>query len=237
MRHTKSLPKRRFRRVGLTIVVSLSLAACGGVRINTDYDPQASFDNTGRYDWADSTDVMGENSVGGPFLERRIIRAVDHTLSEHGFVQDTVGEVDFIVTAFVMEPAPPDFRSVSGGPAVSVSFGVGFGHPWAHGIGYPWSWYRYPYVTRPWGFGYGPGAYSVGFGYTWMPQQGLSSGSSPGTLVVDVFDGTTGELIWRGWAEGALREAAYTDDVQEYLNQTVAKILKGFPPESQSSSP
>jgi len=237
MGHTNALSRRRFSGVGLTIAVSLSLAACGGVRINNDYDPQASFESAGLYDWADSTDVISENTAGGPFLERRIIRAVDYTLSERGFVQDTVGDVNYIVTAFVMEPAPADFTSVSGGPAVSVSLGVGFGHPGAHGIGYPWSWYRYPYVTQPWGYGFGPGAYSVGFGYTWMPQQGFSTGSSPGTLVVDIFDGTTGELIWRGWAEGAMREAAYTDDVQEYLNQTVAKILQDFPPQSEGGSP
>ena len=235
MMHANST-KWRLPGVGLTLAVLLPLVACSGIRINHDYDPQASFDQAGRYDWADSTDVIGDNTASGPFLERRIIRAVDHTLNDRGFVQDTVGDVDYIVTAFVMEPAPADFSSVSGGPAVSVSFGVGFGSPWAHGIGYPWSWYRYPYVTRPWGYGYGPGAYSVGFGYTWMPQQRFADGGSPGTLVVDVFDGTTGELIWRGWAEGALREAAYADDVQEYLNQTVAKILQDFPPEPADGS-
>jgi len=212
------------------------VAACSGVRINSDYDPQASFDHAGRYDWADSTDILGSNTAGGPFLERRVIRAVDHAMSERGFAQDTLGEVDFIVSAFVMEPAPADFGGVSsGGPTVAVSFGVGFGHGWAPGFGHPWGWYSYPFAMHPWAYGPWP-AYSVGLGYTWLPQQGFFEGAPPGTLVVDVFDGATGELIWRGWAERALAEAAYKDDVQEFLNQTAVKILEGFPPESQSRS-
>ena len=237
MRHTNSLPGRRFRGVALTATVSLSLTACGGVSINSDYDPQASFDTAGRYDWADSTDVMGDNTAGGPFLERRIIRAVDQSLGDRGFVRDTTSEkVDFIVTVFVTEPVPQDFVPVSsGGPAVSVS--VGFGHP-GYGWGYPWGWHRYPFVGQPggWGWGWGAPVTTVGFGYTWMPQQGFSSGTSAGTLVVDIFDGESGELIWRGWAERALGEAAYADDMQEFLNQTVAKILRDFPPESEGGS-
>ncbi len=237
MRNTNSTRRTQFARLSLTLGVSLSLAACSGVRINSDYDPQASFDHSGRYDWADSTDILGSGTAGQPFLERRVIRAVDHAMSERGFAQDTLGEVDFIVSAFVMEPAPAEFGGVSsGGPAVAVSFGVGFGHGWAPGFGHPWGWYSYPFAMHPWAFGPWP-SYSVGLGYTWLPQQGFFEGAPPGTLVVDVFDGATGELIWRGWAERALAEAAYKDDVQEFLNQTAVKILEGFPPETQSRSP
>ena len=93
MRNTNSTHRTQFARLSLTLGVSLSLAACSGVRINSDYDPQASFDHAGRYDWADSTDILGSNTAGGPFLERRVIRAVDHAMSERGFAQDTLGEV------------------------------------------------------------------------------------------------------------------------------------------------
>jgi hypothetical protein len=188
------------------------------------------------YDWADSTDVLGEAVSGGPFLERRVIRAVDHAMGERGFVQDTLADVDFIVTAFVMQPAPAEFATVSGGgPTVAVSFGVGFGHGWAPGFVHPWAWYRYPFAMQPWGFGPWP-AYSVGVGYTWLPQQGFFDGAPPGTLVVDIFDGTSGELIWRGWAERALAEASYQDDVQEFLNRIALRVLEGFPPQSQEGN-
>ena len=51
----------------------------------------------------------------------------------------------------------------------------------------------------------------------------------PGTLVVDVMDPTSNELIWRGWAEGALldREVARS---QEQVDDVVASILEKFPP-------
>lgn len=236
MVQTNSTPRMQVARLSLTLAISLSLVACSGVRINSDYDPEASFEHTGRYDWADSTDVLGNVVTGGPFLERRVIRAVDHAMTERGFVQDTLGEVDFIVSAFVMEPAPADFGSISsGGPTVAVSFGVGYGYGWAPGYGHPWGLYSYPFAMHPWSFGRWP-AYSVGLGYTWLPHQGFFEGAPPGTLVVDVFDGTTGQLIWRGWAERALAEASYHNDVQEFLNRIVLRVLEAFPPQSQEGN-
>jgi hypothetical protein len=239
MKPTVPFPVHRCRRLALVPASVLLLAACGaGLRVDTDYDPEASFDNMGRYDWADSTDILGEFTAESPFLERRIWRAVDETLNERGFVRETVGEVDFLVTAFVVAASQDRVAQVS--PAVSVSFGVGFGYyPFAYypagyyryhyGFGSPW--YRYPYGYGRYGWGYAPGR-GVGVGTAWVPAYGLPGGATPGTLVVDIFDAATGELIWRGWATRAVAELPYRDDAQEFLNETVGKILQGFPPET-----
>ncbi len=49
-----------------------------------------------------------------------------------------------------------------------------------------------------------------------------------GTLILDFVDPQLKQLIWRGWAVGALESP---DQVEEQITETVKKILEEFPPE------
>jgi len=51
-----------------------------------------------------------------------------------------------------------------------------------------------------------------------------------GTLVIDLFDGKTKQLIWRGSTESVLSDKAEKNE--KTLNKGVAKMFKNFPPES-----
>jgi hypothetical protein len=114
---------------------------------------------------------------------------------------------------------------------------IGFGYPYGFRYGYPYSFgypyryrgYRYPY------FGYSRYAwpsfavgYSVGgYGY---PRVITTDRLGPGTIVVDVTDARTDELVWRGWAEGALYELPQGEQITKYIDELVARIMKEFPP-------
>jgi len=54
-----------------------------------------------------------------------------------------------------------------------------------------------------------------------------------GTLFVDLVDGQTERLVWRGWAQGDV-EGAIADQgrLEAYVNATVARIFGMFPPGS-----
>ncbi len=47
-----------------------------------------------------------------------------------------------------------------------------------------------------------------------------------GTLVVDLIDGRTRELVWRGTAKGAVDE----EDTEESVRDAVRELLKEYPP-------
>ena len=49
-----------------------------------------------------------------------------------------------------------------------------------------------------------------------------------GMLIVDMLDGQTGELVWRGVATGAV--AKKIEKRGEKLDQVMAKMFRGFPP-------
>lgn len=49
-----------------------------------------------------------------------------------------------------------------------------------------------------------------------------------GQLVVDIYDGVTKELLWRGFVSDTASEKA--DKNEKKLNEAVAKLFKRFPP-------
>jgi hypothetical protein len=79
------------------------------------------------------------------------------------------------------------------------------------GFGGGWGWRR---------FG------GVGFGDSTTTEQDYKVG----TLVVDLYDAKTKQLIWRGSAQDTLSDKA--DKNEKNLNKGVAKMFKKFPPSS-----
>lgn len=244
--------------------IALSVAACSTVQYRTDYDRQAEFVEFQTYDFMLPTEAEQEELARiSPFLERRLERALDSELTERGFSRDTDGSPDIWVSAYPVVPemdvasagGPASFGTVpvrSSGVAVSVGFAVAphgccWGPaPFGYGIG-PYGFRRfspYPYFGYP-AYGFAPtigvGFHSMGgYGYAptgpgGLPLAGSSSGDVPGTLAVDVTDARTDVLVWRGWAEGALFEPVTAEELAEFIEEVVGKIMRGFPPPSSQS--
>lgn len=85
---------------------------------------------------------------------------------------------------------------------------------WGPGYGWGWGWGWGPYYT-----GWGPW-----YGTTWYTDERII-----GTLVVDVQNAATGELMWRGLAEKHVHEHASPGDRTKRVNKEVAKMFEKFP--------
>jgi hypothetical protein len=74
-----------------------------------------------------------------------------------------------------------------------------------------------------------------GGGWRWRGFGGMGESTTTvqdykeGTLVVDLYDAKTKQLIWRGSAEDTLSDKAATNE--KNLDKGVAKMFKKFPPE------
>lgn len=230
-------------------------AACSTVKYSSDFDPQASFTAYETYDWIlPSEDEQAALERANPFLEQRLQRAVESELADRGFVKTAGGAPDVLVSVYPIVPArregPPGGaapRAYRSPVNVSVGFGVAFGGPYRYGwgyrgFGYPYPYYgfRYPYFGYPYWYGFGYPYFAISFPvYGYRPYGyaryghapgGALSGVAPGTLVVDVVDARTDELVWRGWAEGALWELPRPEQLDKYVAEVVAKLMKRFPP-------
>jgi hypothetical protein len=82
------------------------------------------------------------------------------------------------------------------------------------GVGGGWGWRR---------FGGG------GFGDATTTEQDYKVG----TLVIDLYDAKTKQLIWRGSAQGTVSDKATQNE--KNLDKGVAKMFKKFPPDSAKS--
>ncbi len=68
----------------------------------------------------------------------------------------------------------------------------------------------------------------VGGGVTWVGDPGAHSSRTviQGTLLVEIFDGESGERIWSGWATA---EAAQRGKLRARAGKATRKILEEFP--------
>lgn len=57
-----------------------------------------------------------------------------------------------------------------------------------------------------------------------------SSTLDVGTLVVDVYDPATKQLVWRGGATETINKSSTAEKKQEHLDKAATKLLKNFPP-------
>jgi outer membrane receptor protein involved in Fe transport len=65
------------------------------------------------------------------------------------------------------------------------------------------------------------------FGYGWGGGYGSVQIVTEGTLIVDILDGSTRKLVWRGIADGAFTRPNPSD---EKVAKVVARLLQTFPP-------
>jgi hypothetical protein len=59
---------------------------------------------------------------------------------------------------------------------------------------------------------------------------GFRTSARPGTLVIDIYNPTQRQLIWRGTASNTLNLGSNADKNYSNLHRTVEKLLKPFPP-------
>lgn len=242
MRNSKPL-------VALALMAGLS--ACSTLRVGSDWDREASFADAATYDWAEAEadeDVAETMDRINPFIDRRMRRAVEFELDARGLSRVEDGPVDLLVSVSVLAAEEiEDYRRGRMSTAISLGFAFGYYPGWFgswgwypyYGAYYPrWRWSRYDrfgYVPRvgvtigrrPY-FGY-PYAYSR---YGWRSYGGYPARDlrlPPGSFIIDVFDGDSGELVWRSWAEGALMFAPGTEDLPAFISSTAHRMMEEFP--------
>jgi hypothetical protein len=51
-----------------------------------------------------------------------------------------------------------------------------------------------------------------------------------GTLIIDLIDAGTKELVWRGWATGTIQENLSSEERNKRVRDAIAKIMDQYPP-------
>jgi len=82
-----------------------------------------------------------------------------------------------------------------------------------------------------WGYNYAPYSnYYGGYEYWGTPSMSVYK-YEEGTLVIDIIDPKTMDLIWRGVAHRALPPRLDSERIQEIINEAVKRVLYYWPPD------
>jgi hypothetical protein len=75
-------------------------------------------------------------------------------------------------------------------------------------------------------------AYGMGGGVRWGGGMATATQStiSVGTLVLDMYDPSTKQLVWTGSATNSLNPNSSQEKNEKNLNKAMAKLLKNYPP-------
>ena len=224
----------RITHAAATTMLLLSASACASLTVGTDYDQLASFGRLSTYSWSEGNAETSTNpAFSSPLLSRRIRHAVDSVLWTMGFQSVQTDDADFRVSFDVIAEEKVDL-------SYSGSGGYGYGEYGYGGYGYAYGGF---YGRRSYGFGgsygstgfRGRGGFYGGRNYYGIgPSYGYDGGYArefvEATLVIDVVDARTDEVIWRGWSNKDLGRNPKPDKIDAYAAEAVAKILADFPP-------
>ncbi len=207
-------------RATLSSFAVLALAGCATVQARTDYAPDVSFTQFSTYDWVErESDAGGDPAVNSPLLARHIQDAVEGELGRMGYRKVTSDTPDFRIAYRVIAY---EQSSVDG----SYGYGGPYGYP---GYSYRRGFFGYRY--------YGRRYYTPYYGYRSLGHAGTGYVNDylRGTLVLDIIDVRTDEVVFRGWARKSLDSDPRPEKVRMYVNEAVEKILEDFPPERSAS--
>lgn len=82
-------------------------------------------------------------------------------------------------------------------------------------------------TTEPYGYFYGP---------YWIRMQTHVYPYREGTLIIDLMDSETNNLVWRGWATVGL-DMITPEQTEDIISRVVAKIFRRFPASSSNPEP
>lgn len=81
---------------------------------------------------------------------------------------------------------------------------------------------------------------NVGGGWGWRPfHYGVNSAVSEvrdikeGSIVLEIVDYKTNELIWQSVADGALTDLRTPEDADEVVNDAISRMMEKFPPKAR----
>jgi hypothetical protein len=144
--------------------------------------------------------IDGKPDEGNTIRMNELRRAAEHELIIRGLVMATTGRPDLVARVTSREVERQEISSTGYAP---------WGWGWGYGYGYHFSTMTYAY---PW-VGWGPAGWDLRT-YRYIE----------GTVMVDVLDGASGDLIYR-----AAESDVFDGDLADEVNEAMHDAFKDFP--------
>jgi uncharacterized protein DUF4136 len=194
----------RLLPLGFAVSALLSATALAQ-KVTYDFDRNEDFTRLKTYSIDDSVPSdrgEGMSTYDSPFVRERTNAAIAAQLDARGLRRDD-SRPDVRVTSH---------RTFKSEYVHYPPVGWGWGYPFGWGLGWGWG------HSYGWGYGYG--------------SPGYTEEITVGTLMIDMQDAATGELIWRGVGVKEVHPTSKPEKRAKRVAREVAKIFERFPPDS-----
>jgi hypothetical protein len=184
------------KSTGLNIIVMITLLLVAEGCAVTDVDRKADFNRYRTFSWG-ASEIKVENPLYNSDLINKNIKAtVENEFAKRGIVLDRK-HPDLLVSYHTYTEKKERVTS-------NYPYYGGF-YPWGfYPLGFGWG-YRYPYA-----------------GYGGMQPRHYTEG----TLIIDIADGNTKEVIWRGTVSGNVDNVK---KLERQIEKGIKAIMKKYP--------
>lgn len=183
----------------LTLSFAFTAGGCATLyEIGNDYDEAAVFQSYQTYAWY-TPEAPQTEGLDAPAYDSGLDQQIRAAV-ESGLVKNGLRPTSSTPGLYLAYDVTLANEPVTPAAAPTPGFGYGYGY---------WFGYRYNYTAAN------------------FPNLRTIDSFSPGTVVVDIIDATTNELVWRGWAEAAIDPSKVDSNK---INRVVASIMAQYPP-------
>ena len=219
-------------KIFLGVGLIMALAGCSSRFVKSDYDREVNFAKYKTFDWqaqAEKTNPLEQYTLS----EKRIKKAVEKELTTMGYQKQTTGTPDFLIAYHVKVE---DLSTSNGNGSRGYGYG-GFGYGGYGYGGHGYSGFGYGGYGHGFGHhgfshhGYGYGGYGYpGYGYSGYgyPGYGYVDYGYEGTIILDIIDTESNELVWRGSYSATIDDSGISE---KKIKKAVKHILAKFPPQ------
>ncbi len=194
------------RKYLLSFIVIAFITGCSSLTLDTDYDKSINFSNFKTYRWHTQNKY---NTASQQYLkvnnlmDQRIRATIDKQLQTQNYTVVSSDKVDFLINYSVVVEDKTDINTYNN--------------------------YNGYYPGFRYGMGYGSYGRRMSVGYSSGPDVQVTH-YQQGTLIIDIINPETDQLMWRGAADGRLPKNADRAEKDKLIQQYVTKILSDFPP-------
>ncbi|NOQ64927.1 MAG: DUF4136 domain-containing protein [Methyloprofundus sp.] len=190
----------------LTLSIALFIPGCSSLSVNTDYDSKIDFSQLKTYRWhAENTHNEASKKYLTAITDQRIRSAIERQLQAQNLIKSTTGKADFLVNYSIAVEDKTDIHTYN----------------------------NYNGMYPGYGYRAGYGYYGGGMGMGYASSETQVTHYQQGTLIIDIINPETDQLMWRGAADGRLPKHSNKSEKDALTQKYVSKILLAFPPKEK----
>lgn len=193
----------------LSLFILLITSGCSSVQVFSDYDRSINFNKYKSFAWLQRSDSVKNYWYDNQIIEHNVINLSNNELQARGYKAD-LQNPDLLIEYHISTKKAHYTVSNPIYSNTTYQYNPTYNNNYNNnGAGYN--------INRPYGYNNTP--YIVGYNQRQVEY-------TEGTLLIDIIERSSNQLIWRGWSVGTVTDES---DLESQLKTDIHKIFQSYP--------